>query len=223
MSGNEQPRLQSIREETGAVVLSLDTGETFEVAPESVPASLPPVGEELSLELLAEIRKAAERKQIARRLFGMLDRRLRSVARTRAKLIEEGFDGDSVVAVLDRMAESGLYSDRIFAEAWCRDCLLTRSVGRYYLVTKLRGQGVAVADAQAAADNVLGGEREEELALAAAEARWRKSDARRFAAADRDQRRRIEAKVIRFLQGRGFTAEQAVRAMRRARPGTEEE
>jgi regulatory protein len=215
----EQRFLASCREEQGSVWLTLDSGEVFELAPGSVPANLPQVGESLSSPLLAEIKLAAERKQVARRLFAMLDRRLSPVSRLRQKLTDRGFSGRSVDQVLQQMAESDLYSDRHYAEAYCRDCLRTRTVGRRYLEKKLRDKGVDAALAAAVPAEILDAATEQELALAAAQARWR----RQGTVPAGDQRRRAEARVIRYLVGRGFSPTTAIDACKQAARELEEE
>lgn len=210
----EPVTLLAAREEPGALVLVLSTGEELELAAESVPTDLPPLGAELDEDLLGRIRQAAERKKIARRLFALLDRRLQPTARLLQKLTDEGFDRDAVQQILQRMEQQGIHSDRTYAEAWCRDCLLQRSVGRSYLVQKLRGQGVPGEIATRAARDVLSCGREAELAREAAGRKWSQVGP----GSDRDERRRREAKVIRFLQGRGFATGVAVAATREAAP-----
>jgi regulatory protein len=215
----EQPAasrlLLAVRHETGAVVLVLEDGEELELAPDAVPAELPEPGNRLAGDVLLVLRDAAARKQAARRIFAILDRRLVPVARLRRKLTAEGCDPAAVDAVLAQMAERGLYSDRRYADAWCRQCLATRSVGRLYLEAKLRDKGVAAETARAAAADALDRETETELAKAAAQGRWR----RVRGPADR----RAEAAVVRYLQGRGFAAGLAASAARAARPATSDD
>ena len=209
--GEQAPlRLAGVRLESGIVIVTLDSGETFELAPESVPENLPAVGESISSPLLHEIRQAAERKRIARRVFGMLDRRLQPVARLRDKLLTDGCDEMALDDVLEQMARQGLYSDRVYAEAWCRDTLLSKAVGRRYLVDKLWRKRVPRHEAEAAARTVLSPEQEQELAERAAADRWR----RIRGACDR----KAEAKVMRFLLGRGFSPQQARQAARQMKP-----
>lgn len=210
MGAEPQPRLLDLREEGGSVWLTLDTGESFELAPGSVPAGLPAPGGSVSSPLLVAIAAAAERKQVARRIFRMLDRRLQPVARLQTRLLETGFTAAAVEAVLEQLAAQGLYSDRTYAEAWCRDCLLGKPVGRRYLQSKLIQKQVPAAVAREAAEAVLSSAEEADLALEAARRRW----ARVGGQADR----RAEAKVVRFLAGRGFDTGLACRAARRTRP-----
>ena len=112
------------------------------------------------------------------------------------RLREEGFTAEAVDGVLAQFEERGLYSDRRFAEAFCRDTLARRPVGRHYLLAKLRGQRVAAQLARSVVQEYLPAERERELALAAAERRWRREHG--------EVNPRITARVVRFLVGRGF-------------------
>jgi len=203
--------LLAVRKDSAAVVLVLSGGEDLELAPESVPADLPSIGEELGPGMLATLRHAAARKWAARRIFAILDRRLVPPRRIRRKLAEEGHPAEAVDAVLERMAAQGLYSDRHYADAWCRDALLTRAVGRRYLERKLREKGIAGEVARQSAADALDRAVEAELAQRAATVRWRKITG--------PVDRRAEAKVVRHLVGRGFDTGLAVRATRAVRDG----
>jgi len=214
---NDQPgfpakeaRLLDVREENGSVFLMLDDGNTLELAPESVPPSLPELGEMIPPDLLDHLRLAAERKKVARLIFAILDRRLQPVARIRDKAVEKGYSQAAVDAVLDQMASRGLYSDRRYAEAYCRDCLANRAVGRRYLVSKLRGKRVPASIAAEVANEILDAGTEEVLAERAAETRWKRIK--------NTGDMKALAKVVRFLQGRGFDAGTANRAARKMKP-----
>ncbi|MCP4572371.1 MAG: RecX family transcriptional regulator [bacterium] len=210
----EQPAggrlLLAVRRETGAVVLVLEGGEDLELAPDAVPPDLPEAGAVLSGALLGELRLAADRKRAARRIFGILDRRLVPPARLRRRLAEDGLDPVAVEAVLEQMAQRGLYSDRHYADAWCRETLRAKAVGRFYLESNLRKKGIAAGAAKAAASDALDRETEAEAAHRAAAARWRRITG--------PTDRRAEGKVVRFLQSRGFGGGLAARAMRATRP-----
>jgi len=203
-------RLSDVREESGAVWVRFDSGHEFELAPGSVPPGLPAAGEVVPAEVVAEVVLAAERKIVARRVFAMLDRRLQPVARVCDKLIDRGHSRAAVEGVLSQMQEQGLYSDRQYAEAFCRDSLLSRAVGRRYLVQKLREKRVSTEVARAVAAEILDRETEVELASRAAAKRWE----RLRGTADL----KAEAKVVRFLMGRGFDAGLANRAARETQP-----
>ncbi|MCB1184184.1 RecX family transcriptional regulator [bacterium] len=190
--------------------MSLDTGHDFEIAPGSVPAGLPAVGEVVPEPVLRALALAAERKQVARAVFAQLDRRLQPVARLRDRLQEQGYGDEAIADVLGQLAAKGIHSDRRYAEAFCRDRLLGRAVGRRYLVQKLREKRVDPGLAGEVAAEILDDDTEAELALAAAAARW----ARLRGANDQ----RALAKVVRFLIGRGFGPGVAQTAARRTRP-----
>ncbi len=206
----KEARLLDVREESGSVFLALDDGDTLEVAPDSVPTGLPEPGEMIPPDLLDDLRLAAERKEVARLIFAILDRRLHPTARIRDKVLEKGYSPVAVDAVLEQMASRGLYSDRRYCEAYCRDCLASRAVGRRYLVSKLRAKRVPSSIAVEVVNEILDAETEEVLADRAAETRWKRirntGDMKAL------------AKVVRFLQGRGFDAGTANRAARRMKP-----
>jgi regulatory protein len=211
--------LADVRQEQGTVFLTLDSGEVFELAPASVPAELPGIGESISSPLLAVIKLAAERKLAARTLFSLLDRRLYPVARLREKMVDKGFSEEAVEGVIAQMQQQGLFSDRHFAEAYCRDCLRGKAVGRRYLQQKLREKNVAAEVAQAVPAEILDQETEKELAIQAAQARWKRE---RRSARGQDLRK-AEARVTRYLLGRGFPTGVAMNAARREKPQPDEE
>ena len=200
----------SIREEAGSVVVCLDDGQVLEIAPASLPEGVPAIGERVPAPVHRALALAAERKQVARRVFAMLDRRLQPVARLRARLVEKGYSEEAVDAVMERMSAEGLYSDHRYAEAFCRDCLLNRAVGRRYLVNKLREKQVPGDVASTVVAEILDDDAERGLARRAARTRWRRQ---------RDPGDRSSlAKVVRYLQGRGFAAGLAHEAARAERP-----
>ncbi len=210
-----EARLLDFRTEAGVVQVVLDTGHQYELAPASVPAGLPSPGEVVPAPVLAAVALAAERKIVARRVFAMLDRRLQPLARLRGKLLDRGHSAEAIDAVLTQLQERGVYSDRRYAEAFCRDCLLNRAVGRRYLVQKLREKQVDGDLAATVAAEVLDSATETELAGQAAVARWR----RMRGAADY----KALAKVVRFLIGRGFPGGLANQAAREAQPPAADE
>lgn len=202
-------RLLAVRREGETVWIDVAGGVTYELAAASVPPGLPLPGGELSADQHRAVALASERKRAARRLFALLDRKLQPVARLRGRLLDEGYLPEAVAAVIDAMHEQGVHSDRRFAEAWCRDCLLGRAVGRRYLENKLRATGIGAVLARQAAEEALDARTEEDLARQAAAGAWRRV---------RGCEQRDTAKVVRFLVGRGFAPALASRVARLARP-----
>jgi len=176
---------------------------------------MPGIGESISSPLLAELRLAAQRKKVARRIFSLLDRRLMPVAKIRAKLLTEEFEEAAIEAVLEQMRQRGLYSDRVYAAAYCRDTLTTRLVGKRYLEGKLWGKQVPMDIAREVVAENLDDESETELAHKAASWKWQ----RMHGQCDR----KAEEKVARYLIGRGFPTGLAWKAVRQNKPQMEDE
>jgi regulatory protein len=194
---DQELRIVDLQQDGATARVRLSDGETMELAVESLPPALPAPGEPLSPETLHELRAGAERKVIAKRVFNMLDRRLQTRRDMERKLVERGYDPEQVDAVLDRFEAAGVHSDRNYAEAWCRDTIRARAVGRRYLVSKMCGKGIARGLAEAVVEAELSDEVEESLAHAAAETWCRKNPG------GDEMRRRSRAQ--RFMNGRGFS------------------
>jgi regulatory protein len=206
-------RLLAVRREGETVWLQVDLGAggsaIYEVAAASLPGDLPPPGGELDAAGHRSLALAAERKRAARSLFALLDRKLRPVAKLRERLLDEGYHPEAVGAVIEAMLEQGVHSDRRYAEAWCRDCLLSRAVGPRYLERKLREAGIAPDLARQASIDAVGPDTEVDLARSAATARWRRIGG---------TEPRDVARVVRFLLGRGFGPGTAARMARQTKP-----
>ena len=197
MCREDEILLLTCRRTDRSVTVSLSNGEILELAAGSLPAAMPAAGEPVSPAVLDLLRDASARKEIARLVFRMLDRRLRTKADMRRRLAEKGFAGGPIDQVLDRFAEEGLVSDRRFAEAWCRDTLRSRPVGRRYLESRLIGKGIDSELAREVAADILDPAAEIELAHAAARRWWRRRGGGGVGFAE-------IAKASRYLAGRGF-------------------
>lgn len=202
-------RLLAVYREGETVRIEVAGGIVYELAVASLPPGLPLPGEEISADQHRAVALAAERKRAARRLFAMLDRKLQPVARLRGRLLDEGYLPEAVTAVIDAMHEQGVHSDRRFADAWCRDYLLSRAVGRRYLENKLRLTGISADLARQASLDALDARTEEDLAKQAAAGAWRRA---------RGNEPKDLAKVVRSLVSRGFPLALASRIARQVRP-----
>ncbi len=196
MDERSEPLLLDLEREGETVRIRLSDGRDLELAAGSLPPALPAQGEVVPPELLESLVDAAERKQVAREVFRLLDRRLRTRRDLERKLVDRGFRREIASVVLDRFVEQGVHSDRRYAEAWCRDTLRAKAVGRRYLVGKLAERGVA----RGIAEEVVGAELDDELERELAE-RAAGTWCRRHPGGD-DMKRRARAQ--RFLGGRGF-------------------
>ncbi|MGE0080733.1 MAG: regulatory protein RecX [Thiohalomonadaceae bacterium] len=141
----------------------------------------------------AEVRRAA---------VALLARREHSARELRAKLVEKGADPEVAADVVAELAAAGLQSDVRFTEVFVRSAV-ARGQGLVRIRAALREHGIdeAVADA----------------ALSACGADWlaqvEQVRRKRFGAALPDDPKE-RARQARFLQYRGFSAEQICRALR---------
>ncbi len=126
----------------------------------------------------------------------LLTRREHSTGELRGKLAARGYEPAAVTAVIEALADRNLLSDGRFVDEFVAS-RLRRGSGPVKIREELRGRGVA----ESLVDNALSERRSEWLTNAEAARR------KRFGAplpGDFEER----ARQARFLQQRGFTAEQ---------------
>jgi len=203
----ENPILLDITHQGRSVFLSLSDERVFELAPDSLPVSLPAVGGMLSSPLLIELQDAAQRKLATREVFRLLDRRLYPSSILKNKLSEKGFEPRIADAVLSQFEAQGVHSDFQYAIAFCRDTIRRGPRGKQYLRSRLFEQRVSRDCIERAIEQELSDELEAELASKAAARRWQ-----RFPGQSADFA--TVAKVVRFLVGRGFPVGLAKKAAR---------
>lgn len=210
---SDDPRIiVRLEEQPGAVIIHLDDGEVLTVAPDAVPLDLPNPGGSVGSPLLRSLRSAAARKLAARALLALLDRKRWTTVRLRGKLLAQGHPEAAVESVLAQAQAQGLHHDRDFADAFCRDALRRKAVGRRWLEARLRERGVAADLAEGVASDQLPAEVERELARRAAAERWRR---------EQGTDRRALARVQRFLVSRGFASGLATSVAIATRPGSD--
>jgi len=203
LARHEDPELR-------VLTLTLTDGATLEVAPDAPEAAGLGVGDEVSAEVRAGLDRASARKEIARRVFRMLDRRLHTRSELRRKLVDAGQDGSLCDEVLERFQAQGLVDDAAVCAAYVRDQLARKPVGRQYLRHRLQGKGVDDDTILRALDEELPRDREPELAAAAL---------RRKAGPGGLPRER----ALRFLLSRGFPRGVAARAAMAAAGGRDDD
>jgi regulatory protein len=180
--------------QAGRLTITTSDGATYEVAPSAPEIAALAIGVRLDLEALDGLGQAAARKATAKEALRLLDRRFYSRSRLRLRLLQKDLDPAAVEAVLDQLMEQGLLDDVRFAEAWSRDQLRRKPVGRLYLRSGLRDQGVAEAAIESALEVCL--PPEEEAACCR-----RALFSRRYAMDSEKNRMR----ALRFLMSRGFS------------------
>lgn len=135
-------------------------------------------------------------REAALRLLERRDHARRELAR---KLRQRNHEAQVIESVLDALAQSGLVDDAAFARSYVDFVLAgSRPVGRRKVALDLRRKGVDEAIVQQVlAERWPGDDEERERARRAAESKLR-------LIGGRDNPRRIQAKLYRFLAGRGF-------------------
>jgi regulatory protein len=186
-----------VEEEGQGVEVFLNDGSSFRVAGDAPELRGLRPGRPLTAPELEGLRDAADRREIARRVFAWLERRAHARGRLRQKLIDLDFNPRSVDVVLDQFEARGLLDDEKFARLFVGDQLRKRPVGTLWLLAKLREQGVE----REVADCVVAEELPPEVELAQA----RRALSKRSPTED-------PAKSLRFLSGRGFRQSIARRA-----------
>src|SRR3989454_10901566 len=95
-----------------------------------------------------------------------LARRDRTEAQMKAYLVRLGADSTSVRNMIKRLVERGYLNDERYALQWSTERLARRPMGRERLEAELMGQGLDRETTARALEQVYGGRREPELALA---------------------------------------------------------
>ncbi len=140
--------------------------------------------------------RAASARDAALRLLAV---RARSREELRQRLRRKSFDETTVDEVLSDLENVGLIDDDAFARAWADERARLRPVGPARLRHELYRKGIDRAIVERTIDETYAGERELELARAAA--------ARKAAKTTPTTKER--ARLLRFLLGRGFSREVA--------------
>ena len=192
----------------------LDDGESLVVAADAPEARDLVPGLALSAESRAGLEAAAQRKEIAKLVFRWLERRMRCRADLRQRLLARGHEAPLVDTVLDVFVHQGVVDDRAYAEAWARERIANRGVGRAWLSANLRQQGLDADVVREAIDSAFADCGIDELDAARRALRKRRLDLD-----DEAQRNR----GLRFLRGRGFDGNTALRAVRAERAGDEDD
>ncbi len=177
--------------------IRLSDGFTFPISDDTIVRFGLAKGVVVSQEQIEQIRGAEEAFQAKQAVLTICGRRLRSKKELQEKLREKEFRAEAIDAALAFAAEYGYLDDRNFAQAFVRDQLLRRPLGRQRLQLELQRRGVAKHDIDDALSAVFS-DSDQELQLAIAAARKKLSTLR---ATDPQKR---ERSLANFLATRGF-------------------
>jgi regulatory protein len=210
--------LHSQRRHTGRANLHVD--ETFHcgVAWEVAYAHRLRVGDEVSAELLEQLRFADDCWKAKAAALSLLATRARARHELVERLRRKGYGAPAVDHALAEVERLGLVDDRAFAEAWIRVRLHARPRGSRMLLAELARKGVAADIARHAIACVMNAENTDDAELCRKSTqKWLRTRASRAPTGDAGQRRRDERRLAAFLTRRGYSAADIHAALRDSR------
>jgi regulatory protein len=210
--------LHSQRRHTGRANVHVDGTFHCGVAWEIVYSHGLRVGDEVSAELLDELRFADECWKAKAAALSLLATRARARNELVERLRRKGYGAAAVDHALAEVDRLGLVDDRAFAEAWIRDRLRARPRGSRMLLAELARKGVATDVARHAVACVMNAENTDDAELCRKSSeKWLRTRSGRAPAGDAEQRRREERRLAAFLMRRGYGAADIHAALRDSR------
>lgn len=100
------------------------------------------VGQEISLEQLAELKSDAVVSKAYNQALNLLSRRLRSNWEMADYLKRKGYEPEQIETILNKLSNFGYLDDEKFAEAWVNDRRAFKSVSKRRLIQELRAKRV---------------------------------------------------------------------------------
>jgi regulatory protein len=197
-----------VRKRTGQrVVVEMEGGETFEIAPELVVSRGIKSGATLRDDIVEELQREDERIRARQRLTGYLALRVKSVADARLYLERAGFSDAAIAAAIAYAIERDLLDDCRFAERYVRTKIKTATAGPLRLVAELISHGIEQPLAESVVETEFDRDRQIEIAEKVATKRIKKG----FGNTDKDK---VEI-VYDLLMQRGFDKEVAAEVAER--------
>jgi regulatory protein len=164
------------------------------------------VGQEISDEKIARLKKDDENEVVYQRALRLLERRERSEAEIRRHLLKNQFPDHLIDDVIARLKESGFVNDERFAQLWVENQSQFRPRSRKALAYEMRQRGIDHAAIEQALNEIT---TDDEAALAY-QAACRQ--ARKIRTLDWQNFRR---KMVAFLARRGFSYDVSAPAVQR--------
>ncbi len=149
------------------------------------------------------------------RALRLLERRPHATGELRRKLLQRGFEAETVKAVLERLTASGLLDDERFAGNFVRYRLGAGPKGPRRLAAELGARGVDRKLAETASRAAMGEEGEAGLALAAAR-KYLKHRPLKHAGRRTPEAAKERQRAVAWLVRQGFGVSAALKALRLA-------
>ena len=202
-------QLRVVRKRTGQrIAVEMDSGATFEIAPEIVVSRGIKTGAALRDEDIEQLLREDERIRAQQRLTGYLALRVKSVADARSYLERAGFGEAAVTAAIAHAIERDLLDDRRFCERYVRTKMKAATAGPLRLVAELVTHGIEPS----LAESVVETEFDRDRQIAIAEKIAAKRLGKGFGNSDKDE---VEV-VYDLLMQRGFDDDVAAEVAERA-------
>ena len=149
-------------------------------------------GDQLSQEKVLDLKRSDQLESAYQRALNYLSYRNRSSQEIRQNLIKKEFPEDIIQEVLDKLRQSSLVDDHVFARSWIENRSQFKPRGRKALAVELAQKGIS----REIIDEELEGLNEEELALLCARKKAPRFQQLEFEA--------FQKKMFSYLNRRGF-------------------
>jgi regulatory protein len=186
-------------------VITLDDDQQIVLTPEIVLKYSIAPQQEYSDEAFLEILEEDAMRQAKDQALRYLTRRPHSRRELMRKMREKGFRTTIINRALDELEKVDLVNDKEFTRLFILNELRLRPVSRMLLVQKLIQRGISQDLFKPFLDELLSEEQELQMARELAE-KFVKTHSR-------EQGQKLQQKLVRFLQGKGFNWEQIRQAV----------
>jgi len=197
------PKITNLQLRLGRVerfIVTLDDGQELVFTPESVAQfSITPSKEFSETEFL-EILKLDQIRQAKDQAMRLLALRPHSRSELIRKMRERGFRSEAIDPALDELEKLNLVNDEDFVKVFIQNELRLRPVGRMLLRRKLLERGILPEILEPLLKDLYTAEQEMQAARQLSE-KFRRTHSE-------ENKKKSKEKLVRFLQGKGFTWEQ---------------
>jgi regulatory protein len=194
------PKIINLQLKLGRVerfIVTLDDAQELVFTPESVAQFGITPNKEFSNEEFLEILKLDQLRQAKDQAMRLLALRQHSRSELIRKMRERGYRLEVIDPALDELEKLNLVNDEDFVKVFIQNELRLRPVGRILLRQKLLERGILPEIFEPLLRDLYSGEQEMLVALQLSEKFQRTHS--------EENKRKAKEKLVRFLQGKGFT------------------
>jgi regulatory protein len=202
------PKIINLQLKLGRVerfIVTLDDEQELVFTPESVAQFGIVPDKEFSEEEFLEILKQDQLRQAKDQAMRFLALRQHSRSELIRKMRERGYRSETINPALDELEKLDLVNDKDFAKIFIQNEIRLRPVGRMLLRQKLLERGIPADIFEPLLKTLYPAEQELQAA-------WQLSEKFQRTHSE-ENKRKLKEKLVRFLQGKGFTWEQIRQVM----------